>query len=167
MKLAGAYIIFCAATRRGAGMMARTLAAIVCMVSCGPVRAESLDADQARQFVAGRLFEFTCFDGSHGAGRIYKDGSVIGTIQLHGSGPVYSASLPVGTIRVKGENICASLNGLPIEPCFDIDRTGNQSFRGSLSGMNWAYCDFTRTLSMTGNRLNQPSEPLAPDRRRY
>jgi hypothetical protein len=148
-------------------MMARSLAAIVVLVSCGPTLAESLDADEARQFVAGKLFEFTCFDGSHGAGRIYRDGSVVGTIQIHGSGPVYSASLPAGTFKIKGENVCASLDGLPLEPCFDIDKTGNQSFRGSLSGMNWAYCDFTPTLSMTGNRLRRPSEPLSLNPRRY
>jgi hypothetical protein len=148
-------------------MIARSLAAIVVLVSCVPVVAESLDAEEARRFVAGKLFEFTCVDGSHGAGRIYQDGSVVGTIQIHGSGPVYSASLPEGTVKIEGENVCASLDGMAIEPCFDINRTGEQSFRGSLSGLNWAYCDFTRTLSMTGNRLRQPSEPLSLNPRRY
>jgi len=142
-------------------MLARCFAAIVVLISSGPVIAESLDADEAQQFVIGKSFEFTCFDGSHGAGRIYRDGSVVGTIQIRGSGPIYSASLPEGTVKIKGENVCASLNGLPLEPCFDINRTGNQSFRGTLSGMNWAYCDFTRTLSMTRNGLRQPSGPLS------
>lgn len=147
-------------------MMARYLAAIAALVSSGSVLAENLDADQARQFVAGKLFEFICFDGSRGSGRIQKDGSVVGTIQIHGSGPVYTASLPQGTVKIKGENVCASLAGLPIEPCFDVDRTGDQSFHGSLSGMNWAYCDFTRTWSVTGNRLRQQSEPLSLSPRR-
>jgi hypothetical protein len=83
-------------------MMARSLAAILVLCSCGSVVAESLDPEQARQFVAGKLFEFTCFEGSHGAGRIDTDGSVVGTIQFHGSGPVYSASLPGGTLKVEG-----------------------------------------------------------------
>lgn len=142
-------------------MMARCFVAIVFLTSAAPVIAETLDADEAQRFVVGKLFEFTCFDGSHGAGRIYSDGSVVGTIQIGGAGPVYSASLPEGTVKIKGQNVCASLNGLPLEPCFDIDRTGNQSFRGSLSGLNWAHCDFTRTLSMTRNGLRQPSEPLS------
>lgn len=147
-------------------MMARSLAAILLLGSSGSVLAESLDADQARQFVAGKQFEFTCFDGSRGAGRIENDGSVVGTIQLHGTGPVYSASLPVGTVKVEGEKVCASLNGLPFEPCFDVDRTSNRSFRGSLLGMNWAYCVFNRTWAVTGNRLHQPSEPLSLHPRR-
>jgi hypothetical protein len=148
-------------------MLARSLAAIIILASSGPVIAESLDADTARQFVAGKLFEFTCFDGSHGAGRIYNDGSVVGTIQIHGSGPLLHASLPEGTVRVEGENICASLDGLPLKPCFDVNRTGNQSFRGSVWGMSWAYCDFTQTFSTTGNRLRQPSEPLPLNPRLY
>lgn len=147
-------------------MIARFLAAILVLAPSGSAFAESLDAQQTRQFVAGRLFEFICFDGSRGAGRVQPDGSVVGTIQLHGSGPVYSASLPVGTIKVEGEKVCATLNGLPFEPCFDVDRTGNQSFHGALSGMRWAYCDFTRTWSVTGNRLRQQPEPLALDPRR-
>jgi hypothetical protein len=153
--------------RGGAGMMTRSLAAILVVLSSGSVLAESLDAEQARQFVAGKLFEFTCFDGTRGAGRISKDGSVGGTIQLHGAGPLYSASLPVGTVKVEGQKVCASLSGLPFEPCFDVDRTGEQSFHGSLSGMSWAFCDFARTWSVTSNRLRQQSEPLSLNPKRY
>lgn len=147
--------------------MAKSLAAIFVLASCHSVIAESLDAEQARQFVAGKLFEFTCFDGSRGAGQIRPDGSVVGTIQLHGSGPAYSATLPVGTVRVEGEKVCASLAGLPFEPCFDVDRTGGKSFHGSLSGMSWAFCDFTRTWSMTGIHLHQQPEPLSLNPQRY
>jgi hypothetical protein len=131
------------------------------------VLAESLDAGEARRFVAGKLFEFTCFDGSHGAGRIHSDGSVVGTIQIRGSGPVYSAALPEGTVKIEAGNVCASPDGVPLEPGFDINSTGDRSFRGSLSGMNWVYCDFTRTLSMTGNRLRQPSKPFSLSARKY
>jgi hypothetical protein len=148
-------------------MVARSLAAILVLGSSCSAVAESLDAEQARQFVAGKPFAFSCFDGSRGAGRIDRDGSVVGTIQIHGSGPVYSASLPVGTVKVEGEKVCASLDGLPFEPCFDVDRTGDQSFRGSLLGMNWAYCVFARTWSVTGSRLHQQSEPLSLNPRRY
>ena len=148
-------------------MMARSLAAILILCSSGPVIAESLDAEQARQFVAGKLFEFTCFEGSRGAGRIYQDGSVVGTIQIHGSGPLRAASLPVGTVKVEGEKVCASLAGLPFEPCFDVNKTGQQSFRGSLLGMDWAYCVFARTWSVTGNRPHPQPEPLLLDPRKY
>jgi hypothetical protein len=149
-------------------MIARYAIMIVILLAAGTARAESLDADAARRFVLGKLFAFTCFDGSRGAGRVYGDGSVIGTIQVRGSGPVHSVGLPAGTLRVKGETVCASLNGIPIEPCFDLNRTDDQSFRGSVSGLNFAYCDFTHSLSVTGRRPRpQPSEPLSLDPTRW
>jgi len=58
------------------------------LVAEGAARAEILTPEAASRFVAGKLFAFNCFDGSRGAGRIYGDGSVIGTIQFRGSGPV-------------------------------------------------------------------------------
>jgi hypothetical protein len=95
---------------------------------------------------------FNCFDGSRGAGRIYGDGSVIGTIQFQGVGPVESVWLPSGTLKVKGEAVCASLKRVPIEPCFNINWTDDQSFRGSISGLDFAYCDFTRRVSVSDRR---------------
>jgi hypothetical protein len=103
-----------------------------------------MTAEQARRFVVGKLFTFTCFEGTRGMGRVYADGSVAGTIQFRGQGPVRFASLPADTLRVKGENVCAKVNGLPIEPCFNLTQTDNKSFRGSVWGLSFAYCDFTR-----------------------
>ena len=111
-------------------MIARFAIVVVALLACGSALAESLDAEAARRFVVGKLFAFTCFDGSRGAGRVYEDGSVIGTIQFRGSGPVQSVWLPAGTLKVKGDTVCASLNGIPFEPCFDLNRTDDQSFRG-------------------------------------
>ena len=34
--------------------------------------------------------------------------------------------------------------GVPFEPCFNVDRTSHVSFRGSISGFGFAYCDFNR-----------------------
>jgi hypothetical protein len=121
---------------------------VLTLLASSPALAETLDAETARRFVVGRLFEFTCFDGSRGAGRVYDDGSVIGTIQFHGSGPVRLVWLPTGTLKVKGETVCASLNGSPIEQCFDLSRTDDQSFRGSVLGLDFAYCDFTHRPSV-------------------
>ena len=146
------------------GVIARYAIVMVTLLASSPVLAESLVAEAARRFVVGKLFAFTCFDGSRGAGRIYSDVSVIGTLQFHGSGPVRSIWLPAGTLKVKGEAICASLNGIPIEPCFDLNRTDEQSFRGSVSGLDFAYCDFTHRLSVADRRPHpQPSEPLSLD----
>ena len=107
-----------------------------------------MTADAARRFVTGKLFGFACFDGSRGAGRIYGDGSVIGTIQFRGAGPVRSVWLPAGTLRVRGDTYCAALKGMAFEPCFELSRTSEQSFRGTLSGLGIAYCDFTRRVSV-------------------
>jgi hypothetical protein len=133
-------------------MIARCAIVIVILLASRPALAESLNADAARRFVVGQLFAFNCFDGSRGAGRIYDDGSVIGTIQFQGVGPVESVWLPSGTLKVKGEAVCASLNHSPIEPCFNLNRTDDQSFRGSISGLDFAYCDFTRRVSLTDLR---------------
>ena len=57
------------------------------LLAAGSACAESLTPDAARRFVADKLFAFNCFDGSRGAGRIYGDGSVVGTIQFRGAGP--------------------------------------------------------------------------------
>jgi hypothetical protein len=133
---------------RGAHMIARCAIAIVTLLAAGSARAESLSPDAARRFVTGKLFAFNCFDGSRGAGRIYSDGSVNGTIQFRGAGPARAVWLPAGTLRVRGEVVCASLQGMPFEPCFHLEKTGERSFRGSLSGLAFAYCDFTRRMNV-------------------
>jgi hypothetical protein len=120
-------------------------AALVAMIGIAtPVVAEEMRPDEARRFVAGKLFSYTCFDGTTGAGRIYSDGSVAGTIQIHGDGPLRHVTLPSGTIKVSTESICASVRGVPFQPCFNVVRTDPVSFRGSLSGFGFAYCNFTR-----------------------
>jgi hypothetical protein len=48
--------------------------------------------------------------------------------------------------------VCASLSAIPIEPCFDLTKTDAQSFRGSLAGVDTAYCDFTHLFSATGRK---------------
>ena len=141
-------------------MIARYAIVLVILLSSRPALAEILNADAARRFVVGKLFAFNCFDGSRGAGRIYGDGSVVGTIQLQGLGPVDSIRLPAGTLQVKGEAVCALLSGIPIEPCFNLNRTNDQSFRGSISGLDFAYCDFTRRVGVSGRRP-RPEPPGA------
>jgi hypothetical protein len=114
--------------------------------------------------VTGKLFAFNCFDGSRGAGRIYSDGSIIGTIQVRGAGPVRSVWLPAGTLVVKGDAVCASVKGMPFEPCFNLNKMDERSFRGSVSGLGFAYCDFTRRVNVAGMTSRPPSsEPAAPE----
>ncbi len=113
-----------------------------CVLGAASTVAEELGPDQARAFVVGKLFAYTCFDGTAGMGRIFADGSVVGTIRPGGRGEVRFASLPAGTIRVEGAAMCAHLSGLPLQPCFKVERIDYRSFRGSVSGLGFAHCDF-------------------------
>lgn len=102
-----------------------------------------LKPEEARRFVAGKLFTYSCFDGTKGAGRISADGAVVGTMQTN-SGPVRYVALPTGTIKLTSDSICAALPRALIQPCFNVVQTSPQSFRGSLRGLGFAYCDFVR-----------------------
>jgi hypothetical protein len=107
-----------------------------------PALAGMMNAEEARRFVAGKVFAFTCFDGTRGAGRILDDMGAAGAVQFSGSGPVKHIRLPGNTLQIRGQAVCASLRGLPFEPCFNLDKKDDRSFRGSVSGMGFAYCDF-------------------------
>src|SRR6266404_3197945 len=133
-------------------MIARVAIVVVSLLAAVSARAEVLSPEAARRFVNGKLFAFNCFDASRGAGRIYGDGSVIGTIQFRGAGPV----------RARGEAVCASLQGMPFEPCFRVEKIDERSFRGSWMG--FAYCDFTRRMNVAGMspRRHSPA-PLSLD----
>lgn len=116
----------------------------VAALTAVPAHAQQMNAREARAFVVGKMFTYQCFEGTRGAGRIMDSGAVAGTIQFRGSGATRYAMLPHNTIRVVGERVCASVKGLPFEPCFNLIKTSHNSFRGSVSGMGFAYCDFVR-----------------------
>jgi hypothetical protein len=103
---------------------------------------QMMNADEARKFVAGKVFAFTCFDGTRGAGRVFEDGGAAGAVQFAGSGPLRHMRLPGNTLQVRGQAVCASIKGIPFEPCFNLDKKDERNFRGSVSGMGFAYCDF-------------------------
>ena len=107
-----------------------------------PALAGMMTAEEARRFVAGKMFAFTCFDGTRGSGRILDDMGAVGAIQFSGAGPIKRIRLPGNTLQVRGQAVCASLRGIPFEPCFNLDKKDDRSFRGSVSGMGFAYCDF-------------------------
>ena len=148
-------------------MFVRIVTIAATLLTAGSALAEPLGVEAARRFVVGKTFAYNCFDGTRGAGRIQNDLSVAGTIQIRGNGPVRFVQLPPGTLKVKGEAVCASLRGIPFEPCFNVERTDPQSFRGSVSGLSFAYCDFTRRLQRTPSvrttwqpQQQKPSQPL-------
>ena len=102
-------------------------------------------------------------------GRMRRGGSSpasISTTTASKARPVTAASMPTARSRatsrsaaagraatwccrpercsIKGDRYCASVRGVPFEPCFNVDRTSQISFRGSVSGLGFAYCDFSR-----------------------
>ncbi len=111
---------------------------------CVAASAETMNADEARKFVVGKLFSFNCFDGTRGVGRIHDDGSVAGSVQFSGAGQVRHVRLPTNTLQVRSGSVCASIKGMPFEPCFNLNKSDEISFRGSVSGLGFAYCDFRR-----------------------
>ena len=124
-------------------MLARlVLGAVTAGAMVVPALAGMMNADEARRFVSGKVFAFNCFDGTRGAGRILDDMGAAGAVQFSGAGPVRHLRLPGNTLQVRGQAVCASIKGIPFEPCFNLDKKDERSFRGSVSGMGFAYCDF-------------------------
>jgi hypothetical protein len=112
-----------------------------CVLGAIAARAEELGPEQARAFVVGKLFSYTCFDGTAGMGRIFADGSVVGTIRPSGRRERFM-NLPPGTLRIEGSSMCAHLSGMILQPCFRVEKIDYRRFRGSIAGLGFAYCDF-------------------------
>ncbi len=122
-------------------MILRVAAVVAGLAIAASALASELTPEQAKHFVAGKLFSYSCFDGTTGVGRIHADGSVIGTLQARGGSQRY-VSLPTGTVKVTPTSICASVRSAFFQPCFRVEQTSARSFRGSIAGFGFAYCDF-------------------------
>ena len=93
-------------------MLARlVLGAVTAGAMIVPALAGMMNADEARRFVAGKVFAFTCFDGTRGAGRVLDDLGAAGSIQFSGSGPIRHVRLPGNTLQIRGQAVCASIKG--------------------------------------------------------
>jgi hypothetical protein len=124
-------------------MLARfVLGTLMAAASVIPALAGSMTAEEARKFVSGKVFAFTCVDGTRGAGRLLDDMGATGAVQFNGSGPVRHIRLPGNTLQIRGQAVCAAIRGMPFEPCFNLDKKDEVSVRGSVSGLGFAYCDF-------------------------
>src|SRR5438874_12387142 len=95
-----------------------------------PALAGMMNADEARRFVAGKVFAFTCFDGTRGAGRVLDDMGAAGAVQFSGAGPLRHIRLTGNTLQSSGQAVCASIKGIPFEPCFNPDQQDERSLRG-------------------------------------
>ena len=125
-------------------MPLRAAVALTGLLAVAPAIAEPMNAETARRFVAGKLFSFNCFEGSTGTGRIFNDGSVAGVMRMRADGPTRFMHLPPGSLYPKEGRICSNVRGAFFNPCFELNKTSDKSFRGSISGFGFAYCDFTR-----------------------
>jgi hypothetical protein len=142
-------------------MFVRVAVVLACLVGASSAFAQDLTPQQARAFIAGKLFAYTCFDGTAGMGRIFADGSIIGTVRPPGSNQVRFATLPPGTLRITANSVCAHLPGLPIQPCFRVQKIDYHSFRGSISGLGFAYCDFSQRNPRAALTRREPTHPPA------
>src|SRR5258708_18925726 len=115
-------------------MIARFAVVVATLLAASLACAETLSPDAARRFVAGKLFAFNCFDGSRGAGRIYGDGSVIGTIQFRGAGPVRAVWLPAGAPRGRGGAGGGPPQGAGLRPRLSFRKTGGRASPGPPGG---------------------------------
>ena len=140
--------------------MLRVGACLIGLLAALPAVAGEMTAEEARRFVIGKTFSYNCFEGTRGQGRVHADGSVVGSIQFQGAGKVRYAALPANTLQVKGALVCASLRGLPIEPCFNLTKIDEQSFRGAISGLGFAYCEFTRRTVRASVSDENSGKPL-------
>lgn len=151
-------------------MLARfVLGAVAAGTVILPALAGQMNADEARKFVSGKVFAFTCFDGTRGAGRVLDDGGAAGAVQFAGAGPVRHMRLPGNTLQVRGQAVCASIKGIPFEPCFNLDRKDERNFRGSVSGMGFAYCDFRHqgaAQMLMARAVARPRSLLPPEHAR-
>jgi len=149
-------------------MLARlVLGAVTAGAMVVPALAGMMNADEARRFVTGKVFAFNCFDGTRGAGRVLDDLGAAGSIQFSGSGPIRHVRLPGNTLQIRGQAVCASIKGLPFEPCFNLDKRDDRSFRGSVSGMGFAYCDFRHQGAqqmLMARSVARPRSLHAPER---
>jgi hypothetical protein len=145
--------------------MLRYGALLAVAFAAAPANAQQMSAAEARHFVVGKHFAYQCFEGTRGAGRIAENGSVAGTIQFRGGGATRYAMLPANTLYVTGDRICATVKGVPFQPCFNLIKTSANSFRGSVSGLGFAYCDFVRRdRPVIASAAPRPIQPPAEAR---
>jgi hypothetical protein len=147
------------ALRVGSPMLVRvTVLAGACVLGAIAAKAEELSPERAKAFVAGKLFSYTCFDGTVGMGRIFADGSVVGTIRFGSRGAARFMNLPPGTLRIDGSSMCAHLSGMIMQPCFRVEKIDYRRFRGSIAGLGFAYCDFYQR-NPRAEMMSRPPEP--------
>ena len=143
---------------RNSALLAACAALTVAAITA-PASAETLTPDAAKSFVIGRTFTYKCYEGTTGAGRILPDGSIAGTVQIRGQGNTRYVTLPAGTLLTKGPAVCAKLKGVAFQPCFEVEKISETSFRGSLAGFDKMACTFERGGAGRAKLAQRRSKP--------
>ena len=55
-------------------MLGRSVLMVAAVIAAAPAMAAELKPEEARHFIAGKHFSYTCFEGTTGSGRINADG---------------------------------------------------------------------------------------------
>ena len=80
-------------------MVLRAAVALVSLLAVAPALAEPMNAEAARRFVAGKLFAFTCFEGSTGhRAASSTTARSRASCACGGNGPTRFMHLPPGTL---------------------------------------------------------------------
>jgi len=98
--------------------MLRGFAVTIGLLAALPAVAGEMSADEARRFVIGKMFNYTCFEGTRGQGRVNADGSISGSVQFQGAGPVRydDVRLPVQSHQAIVRMILVWSGNLPRRP---------------------------------------------------
>jgi len=140
----------------GIQMIMRMTILVASLLATASAIAEPMGPEVAQRFVTGKLFAFNCVDGTRGP---WPD-----LYRWLGNGDDSGQRIRTGTnVRVSAGHAQGEGRGRmrhsqrPVfEPCFNLNRTGEQSFRGSLTGLGgFAYCDFVRRVSSASVKEQQ------------
>ena len=93
-------------------MLTRWAVLLIGFVMAAQAAAEEMSFEQAHHFVIGKLFEVSCFDGTRAMGRIYSDGSVIGTVQFRATGPERTGLAAAGHGQSQGRGRLCIARGI-------------------------------------------------------
>src|SRR2546423_7678431 len=90
-------------------MLMRVAVVVAGVLAAVPALAGSMNADEARRFVIGKVFSFNCFEGTSGAGRVHPDGAVTGMVRFGGTSGTTYVTLSHWTVRFLGASGFGSL----------------------------------------------------------
>jgi hypothetical protein len=121
-------------------MWPRTFGVVAIITLCTPAFAERLTPQQAKRFIQGNKWSYTC-PLTKGWGRFNSDGSVTAEFQTLGFSP-YKKNFPPGSMTISSDGSLCMPKMFNTDVCFFVDKIDNRHFRGTSSGFIRFSCDF-------------------------